>query len=377
MVEYFGHGFPEFFLGDLFSPVPQTQFPGQFLCQGHFVVPGLFLPESHGECFSSGKFRCHQRGIHAAGQEGPHLHVRRHMGFYGIFDDLIQPVDPCFFLFLFCQPEGRFRAEFRDKILFQFQGGMFLLIFQEVTGFQLPDSLEKGFFQGRILEGQILLQGFRVQSFFVRRMRQDALDLRGKEETAIGEGIVKRFDTERIPGGVELFLFLVPYCEGEHAAQMPGQFLAPFFISVQQHFRISLGGKVMSGPDQLGPQLPVVVYFPIKYQHQFPGFVCHGLDTALQVNNAEAPESQGGFFRQPAFSLVRSPVNQGCHHQFQKLFPACTVFRVSLYKSAYSAHIPSPLSDITCRRPKCFWRVSEIQCKRWIFLYRRIYVSKM
>ena len=75
---------------------------------------------------------------------------------------------------------------------------------------KLTYPLKECFFQGGVLEGEILLQGLRVELFLIGGVGQYALDLRGEEKASFRERIVKGFDAERIPRRVELLLCLVP-----------------------------------------------------------------------------------------------------------------------------------------------------------------------
>ena len=342
MVEDFGNGCPKFFLGNLFSFVRKMQFMCQFFCQRHFIVPALSFAESYGEGFCSGKFGSYQTGIHAAGQKRSYLHIRSHVGLHGIFNCLVQPGDP-FFLLLF-SIEG-LRMQRGHEIWIQFQRGAFSVIGQKMSGFQLTDSLEKRFFQGGILKGQVLFQSLLIQLLFIGGMGQDSLDFRCEDKLTVSWGVVKRFDAERIPGRIQPLVLLIPDGEGEHASEMFRQVFSPLFIAVEEYFGIPLSGKSVSCCQKLPAQFLIIIDFPVKHKNQISGFVCHGLHASFQINDAEATEAQGSCLGHPAVALIRPPMDQGNHHFFQYLFPGergfgnrDSLLNIVFYKSAYSAH---------------------------------------
>ena len=73
---------------------------------------------------------------------------------------------------------------------------------------------------------------------------------------------------------------------------MLGQLLAPFLVSVEQHLRITLGGKAVPGREQLQPQGLIVLDFPIEYQHFIFGLIDHGLGAAARVDDGKPPEAE-------------------------------------------------------------------------------------
>jgi hypothetical protein len=67
---------------------------------------------------------------------------------------------------------------------------------------------------------------------------------------------------------------------------------APFFVAVDEYFRIALRAKHVTALFQLTPQLQVVVYLSVVSNHDLSVFVSQGLRSACYVDDAETDVRQ-------------------------------------------------------------------------------------
>ena len=103
---------------------------------------------------------------------------------------------------------------------------------------QLENAFEEGFLQNAVLEGQIIFQCNGIDLFSDIGVRQNCLDFGCVNQIAVGNGVIKGLDAEKVSCAEDGFIFLIPDNEGKHPAQLLQEFLAPFLVAVNQHLGI-------------------------------------------------------------------------------------------------------------------------------------------
>ena len=83
---------------------------------------------------------------------------------------------------------------------------------------------------------------------------------------------------------------------------------------MDQHFRIGMGCELMAPGFQFGAQLPVIINFPVKGEHQVFILVINGLVALLQIDDTQPAESHRDRFIHIKPTAVRAPVGDPIRH---------------------------------------------------------------
>ena len=79
----------------------------------------------------------------------------------------------------------------------------------------------------------------------------------------------------------------------------------PFFVTVENDFRVGSGFESVARCLQFSPKLNKVIYFTVENQLQPAIFVRNRLRAAIQIDNAQAPMAQADF------SIQKRPLTIG------------------------------------------------------------------
>ena len=112
---------------------------------------------------------------------------------------------------------------------------------------------------------------------------------------------------------------LVPQSDGKHAPQTADKPVPVFLVSVNNHFGVGLGFKMMPGFFQLFPQFQMVVNFTVKNRPNLSPLVADGLGTMGQVHNRQTGHAQSHRPFLIKAVVIRTPVLNGLRHVFQDI----------------------------------------------------------
>src|SRR5207249_2101106 len=88
---------------------------------------------------------------------------------------------------------------------------------------------------------------------------EDSTDLRPESQLAIGDPVVNQFDPHGIPRHDQALVTHIPDGQPKHAVEMIEDISAPFFVAVDDHFRIGIRSKLMYIALQLYYQFSVFI----------------------------------------------------------------------------------------------------------------------
>ena len=154
---------------------------------------------------------------------------------------------------------------------------------------QLPDSAEKSFLAGDEAGGEKLGQDGVVELGPERIGCQDAFDLRGEQEFAVGQGVIERFDAQAVPGQEELSLGPVPDGEGKHPLEPLDAALSFFLIEMEDRLGITTGAIAVSSGLQFPSDLGMVVDLAVEDNPDGPILVCHRLMSTSYIHDRQSP----------------------------------------------------------------------------------------
>ena len=152
-------------------------------------------------------------------------------------------------------------------------------------------------------------------------MRQEGLDLGTKDERIIHDRVIKRFDTEIISGAVQRMILLVIDDKRKHTAQFGSGFFSIHLIGLQYDFgvgiRLENAAMVF---DQFFTDLSIVIDLTIKYDDIATVLTVDRLRTALQIDDAQSPETQRAVFIYELTIAVRAAVGDQFTHFLDRQF---------------------------------------------------------
>ena len=111
---------------------------------------------------------------------------------------------------------------------------------------QLENAFEEGFLQNAVLEGQIIFQCNGIDLFSDIGVRQNCLDFGCVNQIAVGNGVIKGLDAEKVPGAKQLPFLFIPNDKGEHPPQFVQELFAVFLVAVQDDLGITVGLENMT-----------------------------------------------------------------------------------------------------------------------------------
>ena len=231
-----GDGIPVFLFGNQLAVVINFDFFGQCLCIVDFVI--FFVIKADGKGLVSMEAGSNIGAVHAAGKEGADLDIRNLMRLDGILHSCID------FIHIFLQRFAVVCLKHRLPIAFDIHFAV--LEGEAMRRHQLENAFEEGFLQNAVLEGQIIFQCNGIDLFFDIGVRQNCLDFGCVNQIAVGNGVIKGLDAEKVSCAEDGFIFLIPDNEGKHPAQLLQKFLAPFLVAVNQHLGIGAAAHDMS-----------------------------------------------------------------------------------------------------------------------------------
>ena len=118
-----------------------------------------------------------------------------------------------------------------------------------------------------------LVHGLQVQPSLDARILQDPLDLGGKNDPAVRQGVKEGADAGLVPDKEELFLLHVIEGDGELAVQFFREFLSQLLVQVEADLHVRLCGKNMALCHQLFPELSVIIDLSVAGHDNVPVFV--------------------------------------------------------------------------------------------------------
>ncbi|MNO78022.1 hypothetical protein D3C76_691470 [compost metagenome] len=149
---------------------------------------------------------------------------------------------------------------------------------------------------------------------------EDRLDLRAEQQPLLMLSIIKWLDPQAVAHQQQVTVAPIEHGEGKHAIQVFTALLAPFQISVQHHFGVAAGEKVMAGQTQtLAQRLVVVDLAGIDQRHlvAIGKAVGHRLHATVEVEDRQPPVAQQGIALPPTAAGVRAAQGQGIGHGSQ------------------------------------------------------------
>ncbi len=112
---------------------------------------------------------------------------------------------------------------------------------------QFADTLEKGArCRDDRMQGQLVVQRYRVDSGIGIPGGQQCLAVGGKAERMRGSAVIQRLNTQPVTGKEKRVLALVPKGESEHTGQMLDTLLAPFRVGFKNDFGVALGEEAVA-----------------------------------------------------------------------------------------------------------------------------------
>ena len=119
-------------------------------------------------------------------------------------------------------------------------------------------------------------------------MLQQRLDLGSEGEQPAVPEVVERLDAQPVARAEQALVRLVPYREGEHAAEAANAFIAILLVGVENGFGVAAAVITMPGALQFGPQIGMIEDFAVVGDPQRAVLVGHRLGAGRQVNDAQA-----------------------------------------------------------------------------------------
>ena len=192
---------------------------------------------------------------------------------------------------------------------------------QQMSGRQFIDAGKHGFRRRYKFKTEIIIQGLIIDRPFHLWNLENGFNFRGKNQTTIGKGIIKRFYTDTITDKQQFFLRPIIEGKGKHAAQPVYAFLPIFFVGVKDDLGIGLTLKTMSFLQEFRPQFLKIIYFPVKDQVNGIIFIGHGLGTIFaQINDGQTTKGKRHFVTAEDTLLIRPPMGDlGGHFPSQRL----------------------------------------------------------
>src|SRR5215216_369148 len=194
-----------------------------------------------------------------------------------------------------------------------------------------------------IAEREIRVERFEVDFPFHVRVLQERLDLGTEHERAAGrDGVVKRFLSNAVARDEHFALFLVPDCEGKHAAQVLHASRAVLFIAMNDRFRIGVGLECVTVFFEIGSQLLEVIDFAVEDDRDCAVFAGDRLSATREINDGEASHSERNAVFYEKTVIVRTAMPYTIAHALEQASTRGGVNWVSfpvIYKSGDSAHM--------------------------------------
>src|SRR6185369_17571514 len=102
-------------------------------------------------------------------------------------------------------------------------------------------------------------QGLEIERWLHRRMGQQHLRLRCKQQRVIEDAPVQRLFAETVTSDEQTAVAAVPQSKREHAVEFANHAIAVLLVKVRQHFRVRSAAKRMSTFLESRAQLAIVV----------------------------------------------------------------------------------------------------------------------
>ena len=113
-----------------------------------------------------------------------------------------------------------------------------------MAGGELADALDDRGIVGDVAEGEIVLDRLRARASAQQRMGEQALQLRGEDEGAVGEhGVEERLHAEPVAGEEQRIAVRVVEREGEHAVEFREAIRPPLPPGGEDHLGVALGAE--------------------------------------------------------------------------------------------------------------------------------------
>ena len=124
----------------------------------------------------------------------------------------------------------------------------------------MRDALDDRGVVGDVAEGEIILDRLRIGRPAQQRMGEQALELRGEEQGAVGQlGIEERLHAEPVAGEEQRSVLGVVEREGEHAVEARQAVRPPLPPGGEDHLGVALGAEGVALRLELGAQLAEIV----------------------------------------------------------------------------------------------------------------------
>src|SRR6476469_8118631 len=109
---------------------------------------------------------------------------------------------------------------------------------------------------GDVTEGEILLDGARVDIAAQAAVHEQRLQLRSEQQNAVvQQRVVQRLDAEPVAGEEQRFAIAIPQGKRKHAAQAPYAVFAPGLPRVHDHFGVTSRAEAIPELHELRNQL--------------------------------------------------------------------------------------------------------------------------
>ena len=288
-----------------------------------------------------------ERGVEPAAQVKADVNVSLQAILDGPAEQMSQSLRTL--LFRFAVIELAAKRVVQIPILLELQGGA--LDDQIVTGLQALDTFEHRPRADQPGKGEDLIEPGQIHFSPHFRVSKNRLDLGTENELVTGDGIEQRIDAELIPSKEQLPLAAVVDDEGELAVDAVEEGGPGLFVQVHQHLDVAVRAEDVTFFPQLFAEFPVVEDLAVAHEHNRAVLVAHRLLAVLQVDDLQAPETEGHGSVAEGPGRVGPAMNQGTDHPRQRfgVHPAGIAQVIVAGEAAHRVGFPS---STTYRSPK-------------------------
>src|SRR4029078_2371600 len=137
------------------------------------------------------------------------------------------------------------------------------------------------------LKSKVIVQCLSIQPSRDRFVFEDRFYLGGKDQAFAIEVVRERFDANAVADQPTPTTIPVPQSKREHTTELMKRFQAPFFISINDRFSITVAAELVAFRLEQWAHLRVVVNLAVVHQSDRAIAVAHGLIAVVaQVQDA-------------------------------------------------------------------------------------------
>ncbi len=260
-----------------------------------------------------------QAGIQPAGQE----QSERHIGNQPFGDRAFQRLPDCGDRFLIgwniitCD-----RIPARMPVAFlrvQIIEPLFRIPAQHMAGCQPADTEPAGLNPRHIFKMQEVMQTGNVRANRIqRRMLEQRLDLRGKDQLPLPLGVVERLFAEPVTDQRNAAILAIPESKGEHTVEAVERGIeAPMTDGLKQHLGIGSIGEVYALGLQLPGDILVIINLAVEDQAITARLIMAWLVAAFRRNDRQSQPAEGHMRFNPFAAHIRPAIGDAVEHPGQ------------------------------------------------------------